>query len=114
MLDEQVDLTYLLEKLYKTGKIDKKYTWALKHYVEKLNKENQCLKGILQEKYEKNYNNAKIVKIDTYKLRCEKAIEYIENNFDFQEIRTLGINYEGTYEKSLKVVDLLNILEGEK
>ena len=47
-----------------------------------------------------------------YKSRIDKTIEYIKSNFDFQEIRTLGIDYEGTYEISLKVVDLLNILEG--
>ena len=103
MLDEQVDLTFLLEKLYKTGKIDKKYIWALRHYIEKLNKENQCLKGILQKKYEESYNNAKIVKIDTYRSRCEKAIEYMK--------KVINENEEWNMYRENK---LLNILEGEK
>ena len=115
MLDEQVDLTFLLEKLYKTGKIDKKYIWALRHYIEKLNKENQCLKGILQKKYEESYNNAKIVKIDTYRSRCEKAIEYIYHwstqRKKFFDIIDRQLNGKPQFYGD--VADLLNILEGE-
>ena len=61
--------------------------------------ETEILLNYIADLQRKEYNNS-------------KAIEYIENNFDFQEIRTLGADYEGTYKKSLKVVDLINILNG--
>ena len=54
----------------------------------------ETLLNYIADLQRKEYNNS-------------KAIEYIENNFDFQEIRTL----DGIDEKSLKIKELVNILE---
>jgi len=108
----------ILKNLLKndTYTIEKEETEILLNYIADLQRKEYELNkaedyiGTLISVIEDDKENFKIM--GNYKKSVDDAIEYIKNNFDFQEIRTLGTDYEGTYEKSLKVVDLLNILTG--
>ena len=77
-------------------------------YAKDLEQENRNLKFILSGHWEEEHNNAKIVSVDTYKSRIDKAVEYIK------EHNCIATNkeYKPTQFEYCCNVDLLNILTG--
>jgi len=47
-VNEEVNINLLLDRLYTTGKIDKRYMWALKDYITNIEQENKKLKETVE------------------------------------------------------------------
>ena len=47
-MNEEVNINLLLDRLYTTGKIDKRYMWALKDYITNIEQENKKLKETVE------------------------------------------------------------------
>ena len=92
----------------------KEHLLELFNYITNLQEENRLLKMSMLEKQFPDLNAVK-VEIDTYKLRCEKAIEYIYHwstqRKKFFDIIDRQLNGKPQFYGD--VADLLNILEGE-
>lgn len=129
-MSEEVNINLLLDRLYTTGKVDKKYIWALEHYITKLKQENERYKKIFEGKekfskimpegtdfiilsktdYDRQQEDIELNAIEL-KSRIDKTIEYInvikENTTSSARkdyAKMILINYE----------DLLNILQGKE
>ena len=76
----------------------------LKDYITNLQEENERLKLELSGYREAIFRNDKLLGLQDYKSRCEKAIEYIEKN-------TIDTTFYIDFDGEIKYV--LNLLKGD-
>ena len=137
-MNEEVNINLLLDRLYTTGKVDKKYIWALEHYITKLKQENERYKKIFEGKekfskimpegtdfiilsktdYDRQQEDIELNAIEL-KSRIDKSIEYIEKYLHEHIIDDLP-DEESKFEKENGIPipnakeELLNILQGKE
>lgn len=130
-MSEEVNINLLLDRLYTTGKVDKKYIWALEHYITKLKQENERYKKIFEGKekfskimpegtdfiilskadYDRQQEDIELNAIEL-KSRIDKAIEYINSKHNWY-----GDEEEDNEDYLFELEDfeeLLNILQGKE
>lgn len=117
-MSEEVNINLLLDRLYTTGKVDKKHIWALEHYITKLKQENERLKqqvniltgkAIIEKDKKTKEIKIKALKQKDYKSRIDKAIEYTKQ---FVNGKTSRIDEWKNVELVLETI--LNILQGKE